>query len=101
MDLVIQSGYKKWPPRLPDQDIFYPVTTEQYAHEVNAWNFKQFGDGYVTRFEVKEEFVKNYKIQAVGGLTRTEWWIPASDLETLNENIIGLIEVIPNKMKTK
>ena len=101
MDLVIESGYKKWPPRLPDQDIFYPVTTEEYAHEVNAWNFKQFGDGYVTRFEVKEEFVKNYKIHVVGGLTRTEWWIPANDLEELNNNIIGLIEVIPNKMETK
>jgi len=65
---------------LPDQDIFYPVTTEEYAHEVNEWNFKQFGCGYVTKFEVKQAFVENYKTHAVGGSTRTEWWIPASDL---------------------
>jgi hypothetical protein len=25
---------------------------------------------------------------------QTEWWIPAEDLEELNENIVGLIEVI-------
>ncbi len=97
MDLVVECGYKKWPPRLPDQDIFYPVTTQAYAHEINAWNIKQFGTGYVTRFEVKEEFVKRYKIHAVGGKTRTEWWIPVGDLEELNNNIVGLIEVLPNK----
>ena len=24
----------------------------------------------------------------------TEWWVPAEDLEALNDNIVGLIEVI-------
>ena len=24
--LVRDSGYRRWPPRLPDQPIFYPVT---------------------------------------------------------------------------
>ncbi|BCL34253.1 hypothetical protein [Nostoc sp. MS1] len=26
--LVEQSGYTKWPPRLAEQPIFYPVTNE-------------------------------------------------------------------------
>jgi hypothetical protein len=94
LQLVIDSGYKKWPARLPMQPIFYPVTNEQYAIEVNNWNVKEKGIGYVTRFEVNKSFVDRYKIETVGGSNHTEWWIPAEDLEELNDNIVGLIEVI-------
>ncbi|MFD1217209.1 hypothetical protein [Microbulbifer celer] len=31
LDLVKESSYKAWPPRLPEQPIFYPVTNEEYA----------------------------------------------------------------------
>lgn len=50
--------------------------------------------GYVTRFEVNKEFVDRYEIECVGASHHTEWWIPAEDLEELNDNIVGLIEVI-------
>ena len=33
LQLVGESGFKKWPPRLPEQPIFYPVTNEEYAKE--------------------------------------------------------------------
>lgn len=29
--LVEASGWRQWPPRLPDQPIFYPVLNEEYA----------------------------------------------------------------------
>jgi hypothetical protein len=32
-------------------------------------------------------------VQQVGGATILEYWIPAEDLEELNANIVGLIEV--------
>ena len=38
--------------------------------------------------------MERYKIRRVGGKNHTEWWIPAEELEELNENIVGLIEVI-------
>ncbi len=94
LDLVIESGYKKWPPRLVGQPIFYPVTNEQYAREVNAWNKMDFAKGYVTKFHVKKAFVEKYEIQKVGTKHHTEWWIPAEDLEELNNNIVGKIEII-------
>jgi hypothetical protein len=28
LDLVRQSGWRAWPPRLPEQPIFYPVLNE-------------------------------------------------------------------------
>ena len=50
--LVAESGYKRWPPRLAEQPIFYPVTNEKYAQEIaTKWNIKDTGVGYVTRFK--------------------------------------------------
>ncbi len=34
--LVEQSGFTRWPPRLQEQPIFYPVTNEEYAIEIAA-----------------------------------------------------------------
>lgn len=93
--LVKDADYKAWPPRLPGQPLFYPVTNEQYAKEIaTQWNIKDSGVGYVTKFEVKKHFVDNYKIEQVGAAHHTEWWIPASELDELNNNIVGNIEVI-------
>jgi hypothetical protein len=95
LELVRQSGFKKWPPRLPEQPIFYPVTNEDYAKQIaTQWNIKDGGVGYVTRFEVKKSFMDRYQVQQVGGSNHTEWWVPAEELEELNENIVGLIDVI-------
>jgi hypothetical protein len=95
LKLVEDSGYQKWPPRLPEQPIFYPVTNEQYAKEIaTKWNINDSGVGYVTRFEVKKEFMSRYKIEQVKASHHTEWWVPAEELEELNSNIVGEIEVI-------
>lgn len=50
--------------------------------------------GYVTRFEVKKSFMDRYQVQQVGGSIHAEWWVPAEELEELNDNIVGIIEVI-------
>ena len=55
---------------------------------------KDDGVGYVTRFAVRSSFMRRYEIQKVGGDHHTEWWVPAEELEELNKNIVGLIEVI-------
>jgi hypothetical protein len=93
--LVEQSGFKRWPPRLPEQPIFYPVTNERYATEITTkWNVREKGVGYVIRFKVKKLFMDKYQVRQVGDCYHTEWWIPAKDLEELNNNLVGLIEVI-------
>ena len=35
LDLIIATGYAKYPPRLPEQPIFYPVLNEKYAKEMS------------------------------------------------------------------
>ncbi len=95
LKLVSDSGYRKWPPRLPEQPIFYPVTNERYAKEIaTKWNVADSKVGYVTRFEVRKAFMDRYSIEQVGASHHTEWWVPAEELEELNKNIVGLIEVI-------
>ena len=95
LDLIRESGFKAFPPRLPEQPIFYPVTNERYATEIaSKWNVPESGSGYVTRFNVLSDFLDRYEVQQVGASHHTEWWIPAEDLPEFNRNIVGLIEVV-------
>ena len=97
LELIKQSNYTKFPPRLPEQPIFYPVVTEEYAAQIaRDWNAK-YNDpkfGCVTRFRVRRSFLDRYEQKTVGGETHQEYWIPAEDLDEFNRNIIGVIEVI-------
>lgn len=50
--LIVASSYSTFPPRLPEQPIFYPVLNEQYAIQIaRDWNAKYNNPpiGYVTR----------------------------------------------------
>lgn len=92
--LIEASGWREFPPRLPEQPIFYPVTNEEYAVQIaRDWNVKESGSGYVTKFQVGADFVSRYPVQTVGGSMHTELWVPAEDLAEFNRNIIGRIEV--------
>lgn len=95
LELVRASGFRAFPPRLAEQPIFYPVTTEAYAVQIaRDWNAKASGSGYVTRFEVKASFLARYAEQEAGGSAYREYWIPAEQLPDFNGAIVGEIEVI-------
>ena len=52
LEFVRQSGYTKWPPRLLEQPIFYPVTNEEYAKEIaTRWNARDGKIGYETEWK--------------------------------------------------
>jgi len=93
--LIAESGFSAFPPRLPEQPIFYPVLTEDYARQIaRDWNVPASGAGYVTKFAVRTEFLTRYPVNTVGGGAHRELWIPAEELDELNRNIVGKIEVI-------
>jgi hypothetical protein len=102
LDLIRASEFNEFPPRLPHQPIFYPVLHEEYATQIaRDWNAKsEEGAGYVTRFYVRTEYLKQYEVQTVGGSLHQEYWIPAADLAEFNKNIVGVIEVIAEFCKT-
>ena len=94
LELIRRSGMRAFPPRLPEQPIFYPVLTEEYAAKIaRDWNVKTSGAGYVTRFRVRRDFLDRYEVQEAGGRAHREYWIPAEDLEDFNRAIVGGIEV--------
>ena len=94
LDLIEQSGWASFPPRLPEQPIFYPVTNEEYAIQISKeWNVPAYGVGYVTRFAVKTDYLTKFKIENVGGQIHNELWVSAEELEEFNSNIVGQIEV--------
>jgi len=93
--LIEASGWREFPPRLPEQPIFYPVLNEEYATQIaRDWNARRDGRGYVTRFSVNAEFARRYPVQTVGSSVHKELWVPAEELSHFNRNIVGSIEVI-------
>jgi len=104
LELIRQSGFTEFPPRLPEQPIFYPVLSEEYATQIaRDWNarYSETKVGYVTRFQIRSEHLKRYQIQTVGGSMHQEYWIPAEELAEFNQNIVGTIEVIAEYRDTK
>ena len=93
--LIEESGWKRFPKRLAQQPIFYPVMNEEYAVQIaRDWNVPASGSGFVTRFAVLNDYLKRFEVQNVGGPVHDELWVPAEELEEFNDNIIGGIEVI-------
>jgi hypothetical protein len=96
--LVEASGWRSWPPRLHEQPIFYPVLVEDYARRIaRDWNATSSDTGYrgfVTRFEVRADYLSGYEVQTVGASWAREYWIPAEEIDAFNAAIVGTIEVI-------
>src|SRR5579875_3373849 len=82
LELIEQSGWKKFPPRLPEQPIFYPVTNEAYAVQIaREWNVPAYGSGFVLAFDVDADYLKKFPVQNVGGKIHDELWVQADELE--------------------
>ncbi len=98
LQLIAASGFTAYPPRLPQQPIFYPVCNERYAREIaEKWNRKSADSGYagfVTTFEIDDAFMAKYQVQTVGAHYHQEYWIPAEELPAFNAHIIGQIRVL-------
>ncbi|MFH7489628.1 hypothetical protein, partial [Pseudomonas syringae group genomosp. 7] len=55
--LIRDLDMRGFPPRLPDQPIFYPVLSEDYAVKIaRDWNVPRSGSGFVTKFEVRKDY---------------------------------------------
>lgn len=95
LELIEASGWKAFPPRMPDQPIFYPILNEEYTTLIaRDWNVKASGAGFVTKFCIDAEFAQKYPVQVVGSQVHEELWVPAEELEKFNAHILGNIEVI-------
>jgi hypothetical protein len=98
LDLIAKSGFKRFPPRLPDQPIFYPVLNREYAAQIardgNTKDERSGFVGYVLEFDVDGNYLGRFETKKVGGKQHVEYWIPAEELEELNDHIRGLIRIV-------
>jgi hypothetical protein len=98
LELVQQSGWRRFPPRLAGQPIFYPVLNEAYATSIaRDWNTKDPASGnvgHVLRFAVDAGYLVQFPPQRVGGAGIDELWIPAERLDEFNDHIVGRIELV-------
>lgn len=95
LKLIADTGFSAFPPRLPEQPIFYPVCSYEYAEEIaSKWNVNDSGRGYVTTFEVDKDYLSRYEVHQAGNRGHQEYWIPAEDLAEFNGRIVGKIHVL-------
>jgi hypothetical protein len=94
--LIAESGFRAFPPRLPQQPIFYPVLAREYAEQIaRDWNTAVSGHaGFVTMFEIDDDFASRYPVQVVGDRRHQELWVPAEELAEFNRHVNGRIEVV-------
>ena len=89
--LIHDSGCKSFPPRLPEQPIFYPVLDYDYACQIaRDWNSKDPRNGlvgYVTQFSIDGRFARRYPVHTVGAANYRELWVAAAELEEFNNRI--------------
>jgi len=96
LELIAQGNFKAFPPRLPEQPIFYPVLNFNYAAQIaRDWNTKSSSfAGFVTKFEVEQTYAEKFEVHTVGNQTHQELWVPAEELAEFNQRIVGKIEVV-------
>jgi len=94
--LIVDSGMAAFPPRLPEQPIFYPVLNRSYAEQITReWNATSDPFvGYVTEFDIAESCAEKYPKRIVGSGEHEELWVPAEELADFNEHIVGPIRVV-------
>ena len=96
LELIFESGMLEFPVRLPEQPLFYPVINRVYAQQIaRDWNTKEDTKvGYVTKFEINNEYIKSFEEKIVGSTEHKELWVPAEQVSEFNKQIIGSIEVV-------
>jgi hypothetical protein len=74
LELIRQAAMRAYPPRLPEQPIFYPVLSEEYAIKIaRDWNVPASGRGCVTRFRISKRFLDQYEVHEAGGSDHLEY----------------------------
>ncbi len=96
LELIARANFQAFPPRLPEQPIFYPVLNFEYAEQIaRDWNTKRPAFvGFVTQFQVDPDYIEKFEIHTVGSRVHQELWVPAEELDEFNRHIVGAIKVV-------
>jgi hypothetical protein len=97
MQLILEADSKRFPPRRPEQPIFYPVLNFAYAEQIaRDWNTKDPNSGFVgfvTEFDADRNYVNRFEVHTVGASAHQELWVPSEELEEFSQHIVGGIKL--------
>jgi hypothetical protein len=97
LSLIWDKEMREFPPRLPQQPIFYPVANIEYARQIaRDWNTKDEKSGfsgYVTNLDVESSYLSKFEPHTVGSSAHVEYWIPANELNSFNRAIRDRIQL--------
>jgi hypothetical protein len=98
MERIFDSGFIAFPPRRPEQPIFYPVLNRKYAQQIaERWNTKDPNSryaGFVTESRIDASYLAKFDEQVVGASMHRELWVPSEELEEFNSHIQPPIVVL-------
>jgi hypothetical protein len=87
LTLIRDSGFRAFPPRLPEQPIFYPVLEESYAIQIaRNWNTRDDGRVLCFDFRMRPNILHNFPCKpqvpefiASIGFRRRNWQSSTAD----------------------
>ena len=94
---VEASSFRAFPPRAAEQPLFTALLSEEGASQI-ARHMRIAKDCdnvvYVVKFLVEDAYIRQFPVQHVQERTRRALWIPADELDILNQHLIGDIRVL-------
>lgn len=90
-------SFRGFPPRSGEQQLFTALLSEEGASQI-AKHMRVAKDSenivYVVSFLVEDAYIRQFPVQHAEVRERRALWLPAEEVDILNQHLIGNIRVI-------
>ena len=94
---VEEKGFTGFPPRSEEQPLFTALLSEEGATQIaRHMRIAKTAENliYVVSFLVDDAYIRQFPIQHANERNRRALWIPADEVDILNQHLIGKIRLI-------
>ena len=94
---VEARSFRGFPPRPAEQPLFTALLSEEGASQIaRHMRIAKACDNivYVVKFLVEDAYIRQFPVQHVQERNRRALWIPADEIDILNQHLIGDIRVL-------
>ena len=89
--------FRGFPPRAEDQPLFTALLSEEGASQI-ARHMRIAKESenvvYVVSFLVEDAYIRQFPVQHMEERDRRALWLPAEEVDILNQHLIGNIRVV-------
>ena len=94
---VEEKGFTGFPPRSEEQPLFTALLSEEGATQIaRHMRISKTAENliYVVSFLVDDAYIRQFPVQHANERNRRALWIPADEVDILNQHLIGKIRLI-------